>query len=124
MTKLSAAPLNRFTPTVFSVFRIVFGLLYTAHGTSKVFGWPVNDGGAVPVGAWPYWWAGLLDITLGALILVGLSRAHQPSPKNSVTYRSHCPRPPRTFRCCKTEPSSKPCRVPKGIAIRARSQRH
>ena len=53
-----------------SVFRIIFGLLFTLHGAMKVFGWPL--GAAIPVGTWPFWWAGIIELVTGLLILVGL----------------------------------------------------
>ena len=62
------------TPAMLSVFRIVFGLLFTVHATQKLFAWPVAgpSGGAVPVGTWPYWWAGVIELVVGLLLLVGL----------------------------------------------------
>lgn len=51
-------------------FRIIVGLLFAMHGTVKLLGWP--DGSPAPFGAWPMWWAGALEIVLGALIAVGL----------------------------------------------------
>ena len=45
---------------VLSIFRIVFGLLFTLHGTMKLFGWPL--GTSIPVGTWPQWWAGLIGV--------------------------------------------------------------
>jgi putative oxidoreductase len=65
------ARLNPQAPAALSVFRIVFGLLYFLHGTSKVFGWP--GGPKVPTGSWPFWWAGLIETVLGALITVGFA---------------------------------------------------
>ena len=53
-----------------TAFRIIFGLLYTLHGSMKLFGWPL--GAAAPVGAWPYWWAGLIEFVLGIMITVGI----------------------------------------------------
>lgn len=53
-----------------SIFRIVFGLLFALHGSAKLFGWPT--GPAVAAGAWPVWWAGLIELVLGLLIAVGL----------------------------------------------------
>ncbi|GAS92960.1 DoxX family protein [Mycolicibacterium brisbanense] len=72
--------LNTVSPAVISLFRIVFGLLYTIHGAQKLFAWPVGMpddagnlvGSAVPVGTWPYWYGGLLEFVLGLLILTGL----------------------------------------------------
>jgi putative oxidoreductase len=57
---------------VLSAFRIIFGLLYTIHGSQKLFGWPVAaPGGPVEVGAWPFWWAGLIEFVLGIMITLG-----------------------------------------------------
>ena len=65
--------LTKFAPVVLSVFRIVFGLLFTLHGTQKLFGFPsAASSGTVPFGTWPYWYAGVLEVALGLLILVGL----------------------------------------------------
>lgn len=55
---------------VLSAFRIVFGLLFTLHGSMKLFGWPL--GPAVPMGTWPFWWAGLIEFVTGLLIVAGL----------------------------------------------------
>jgi putative oxidoreductase len=79
MTNLDAR-LTRFSPQVLSLFRIVFGLLYTVHATQKLFAWPVGlptasgamTGPAVPMGTWPYWWGGLIELVAGLLIMTGL----------------------------------------------------
>ena len=62
--------LASFSSPVLSIFRIIFGLLYTLHGSMKLFAWPL--GTKVPVGTWPFWWAGLIEFILGLLIVVGL----------------------------------------------------
>ncbi|ODR10164.1 hypothetical protein BHQ15_04915 [Mycolicibacillus koreensis] len=62
--------LDDHAPTVLSIVRVVFGLLYAAHGASKLFGWPVSLD--IPLGHWPYWWAGLLEFVAGLLIMTGL----------------------------------------------------
>lgn len=65
--------LSQFAPVVLSAFRIVFGLLFTVHGTQKLFGFPTAmESGTVPVGTWPYWYAGVIELVLGLLILTGL----------------------------------------------------
>jgi putative oxidoreductase len=65
--------LTQFAPVALSAFRIVFGLLYTVHGTQKLFGFPTAlASGTVPVGTWPYWYAGVIELVLGLLILTGL----------------------------------------------------
>jgi putative oxidoreductase len=74
------AKLTSFSPYVLSLFRIVFGLLYTTHATQKLFAWPVGTpaadgtltGPAIPIGTWPYWWGGLIEIVAGVLIMTGL----------------------------------------------------
>lgn len=52
------------------VFRIVVALMFMVHGSSKLFGFP--DGTPVAFGAWPMWWAGILELALGALLALGL----------------------------------------------------
>lgn len=52
------------------LFRIVTGLLFACHGAAKLFG--VIGDGPVPAGLWPYWWAGLIELTGGALVAAGL----------------------------------------------------
>lgn len=65
--------LTQFAPVVLSIFRIVFGLLFTLHGTQKLLGFPTaTESGTVPMGTWPYWYAGVLELVLGLLILTGL----------------------------------------------------
>lgn len=70
MTTNLDARLAGYHSPVLSIFRIVFGLLYTLHGSIQLFGWPL--GTSIPVGTWPGWWAGLIEFVLGLLILVGL----------------------------------------------------
>ncbi|GJF09369.1 membrane protein [Mycolicibacterium cyprinidarum] len=69
MTQNLDVRLARFSSPVLSVFRIMFGLLFTLHGTMKVFGWPLGD--AAPAFTWPIWWAGLIEVVVGVLITVG-----------------------------------------------------
>jgi putative oxidoreductase len=73
MTTMDAR-LTSISPQVLSLFRIVFGLLYTTHATQKLFAWPSGPAGreAVPFGTWPYWWTGLIELVAGLLILTGL----------------------------------------------------
>ncbi|MGC9667489.1 DoxX family protein [Planosporangium sp. 12N6] len=57
-----------------SLYRMVVGLLFLCHGAASMFG--VLGGGfgghAVHVGTWPGWWAALIQLVTGALVLVGL----------------------------------------------------
>lgn len=58
------------TALALGVFRIVVACMFLVHGTAKLFGWP--DGSPAPIGMWPMWWAGVLELVLGALIAIGL----------------------------------------------------
>ncbi|MFI7007237.1 DoxX family protein [Streptomyces sp. NPDC050145] len=66
--------LNSAQPYALGLFRIVVGLLFACHGTASLFGYPESPmGGAAPaVGAWPGWYAGVIEIVCGALVLIGL----------------------------------------------------
>lgn len=72
MTQSLEARLDHFSPTVIGICRIVFGFLWALHGTAKLLGWPASTNGRIPVGTWPYWWAGLIEITIGVLLMLGL----------------------------------------------------
>lgn len=73
MTTTLDARLNSLSPAVIGVSRVVFGFLFIIHGAAKLFAWPVDMGvGAVPVGSWPAWYAGVLEVVLGLLTMVGL----------------------------------------------------
>jgi len=54
------------------VFRVVVGFLFALHGSVKLFGWPSDAGTAAAFGAWPSWWAGLIEIVAGLLMMSGL----------------------------------------------------
>ena len=54
MTTTFDTRLASFSSPVLSIFRIIFGLLYTLHGSMKLFAWPL--GTKVPVGTWSFWW--------------------------------------------------------------------
>jgi putative oxidoreductase len=67
------ARLNAYSPTVLSLFRVVIGFMFAVHGTIILFAWPIDiGGGAVPVGSWPVWWSGLIELVTGLLVMVGL----------------------------------------------------
>ena len=65
--------LDRFSPQLLSVLRIVSALLFMAHGTGKFFHFP-------PVAEFPHgpapmtlgWFAGLIELVGGALLALGL----------------------------------------------------
>lgn len=66
------ARLTTYHSPVLGVFRIVVGFLFAIHGTVKLFAWPISQGGAVPVGTWPYWYAGVIELVVGVLVILGL----------------------------------------------------
>src|SRR5512133_1750609 len=62
--------LGRYSPFIYAATRIVAGMMYWMHGTTKIFGFPpgrrpVSDVASL-VGT-----AGVLEVVLGALIIVG-----------------------------------------------------
>jgi putative oxidoreductase len=69
--------LNSYSPAVLSLFRVVIGFLFAIHGAVTLFAWPMGTGSdgmgpAAPVGAWPGWWSGLIELVTGLLVMVGL----------------------------------------------------
>lgn len=71
MTNLEAR-LAGYSSPFLSIFRIIAGLLFTLHGTQKLFSWPAAAPMPIGVGDWPAWWAGLIEVVAGLLIAVGL----------------------------------------------------
>lgn len=72
MTRALVRRLERFAPAVLSLFRLVYGLLFAAYGSTSAFRWPVRPGWRVEFGVWPGWYAGLLELVAGLLIATGL----------------------------------------------------
>ncbi|MFD7293214.1 DoxX family protein [Streptomyces sp. NPDC059897] len=67
--------LNSAQPYALGLFRIVIGLLFTCHGASSLFGvlgGAMGNGGTVPTGTWPGWYAAVIQLVGGALVLLGL----------------------------------------------------
>ncbi|MGW7265114.1 DoxX family protein [Streptomyces sp. NPDC054842] len=58
-------------PLVLGLFRMVLGLLFASEGAATLFG--VLDRKASPVGDWPFWYAGVIELTCGVLVLLGLA---------------------------------------------------
>lgn len=61
--------LSAYAPQALAVLRIIAALLFLAHGTQKLFGFPATEF-LPPVGS-IFWFAGLIEIVTGVLILVG-----------------------------------------------------
>ncbi|MEU0788096.1 DoxX family protein [Streptomyces sp. NPDC006173] len=68
--------LNSAQPYAIALFRIVVGLLFAVHGTAALFGVlggaAGTDGGTVDAGTWPGWYAAVIQLVAGALVLLGL----------------------------------------------------
>jgi putative oxidoreductase len=60
-------------PHLAGLLRIVTALLFLCHGASSLFGvLGAAHGRTVPVGQWPGWWAALIQLVGGALVLLGV----------------------------------------------------
>jgi putative oxidoreductase len=70
MARNLEARLNSNWPIALAVFRVMFGLLFLSHGLSTVIGWPAEH--TVPVGQWPGYYAGWIELVTGVLITAGL----------------------------------------------------
>lgn len=62
--------LNSYAPSMRSVLRIVSALIFFAHGTQKILGFPASD--MNPAAMSLPWIAGMLELFGGALLIVGL----------------------------------------------------
>ncbi|WP_242427052.1 MULTISPECIES: DoxX family protein [unclassified Streptomyces] len=70
-----AARLDRVQPYALGLFRIVVGLLFACHGAAALFGilgGAAGSGGTVPAGTWPGWYAAVIQLAAGGLVLAGL----------------------------------------------------
>lgn len=72
-------PLRQLTdarPYVLSLFRVVVGLLFLCHGVGSLFGVIGPAAGpqaeTVAAGAWPAWYAAVIQLVGGSLVLLGL----------------------------------------------------
>ena len=66
---------QRYAGPVWSLFRIVVGLLFTCHGLASLFGLFGGNRGTgepIPVGTWPNWYAAVIQLVCGGLVLIGL----------------------------------------------------
>jgi putative oxidoreductase len=67
--------LDKAQPYVLGIFRIVVGLLFFCHGAAKLFGvlgGAPGNGGIVPAGTWPSWYAAVIEVVGGGLVMLGL----------------------------------------------------
>ena len=70
------ARLNSAQPYALGLFRIVVGLLFACHGAAALFGVlggvAGTNGGTVETGSWPFWYAAVIQLVGGILVLLGL----------------------------------------------------
>ncbi|WP_221357607.1 DoxX family protein [Streptomyces beigongshangae] len=67
--------LNSAQPYAIGLFRIVIGLLFACHGAVAllgVLGGVDGKGATVETGAWPNWYAAVIELVGGTLVLLGL----------------------------------------------------
>ena len=63
---------QRFAPQLLSVLRIVAALIFLAHGTQKILGFPAAPASGLPAMMTLSWTAGVLELVGGLLLLAGL----------------------------------------------------
>lgn len=68
------ARLDQAQPYALGLFRIVAGLLFACHGAASLFGvlGGSKGGGTVDMGTWPGWYAAVIQLVAGGLVLLGL----------------------------------------------------
>ncbi|MFE9018532.1 DoxX family protein [Streptomyces sp. NPDC007808] len=62
--------LNSAQPYAIGLFRIVVGLLFACHGANSLFG--TFGGQTAQAGSWPGWYAAVIELVGGSLVLLGL----------------------------------------------------
>ncbi|KOV92198.1 MULTISPECIES: DoxX family protein [unclassified Streptomyces] len=71
-----SARLNSAQPYAIGLFRIVLGLLFAVHGAASLFGVlggaAGSNGGTIAAGTWPGWYAAVIQLVAGGLVLLGL----------------------------------------------------
>jgi putative oxidoreductase len=67
-------PLPHLPASLLSIARIVVSFLFACHGAKILFGVIEGidgHGGTAPIGSWPIWWAGMIELLSGTLVLLG-----------------------------------------------------
>ena len=90
--------LDVWAPRLLSVLRIVAALIFMEHGTQKLFGIPTPMNGTGPAAFSLLWFAAILELGGGVLLLLGLFTrpvAFVLSGEMAVAYwMAHAPRSP------------------------------
>jgi putative oxidoreductase len=87
--------LGRWTGPIYSILRIITGIMFMIHGTQKILGAPAGAQGQPAAGSLP-WIAGIIELVCGGLIAIGLLTsiaAFIASGEMAVAYfMAHAPR--------------------------------
>ncbi|MFE5395422.1 DoxX family protein [Streptomyces sp. NPDC056568] len=76
-------------PYALGLFRTVVGLLFACHGAASLFGvlGGASGGGTIDAGTWPGWYAAVIQLVGGTLVLLGLgTRAAALVSSGSMAY--------------------------------------
>ncbi|WP_217142583.1 DoxX family protein [Streptomyces sp. AC627_RSS907] len=77
-------------PYALGLFRIVVGLLFACHGAASLFGvlgGASGSGGTIDAGTWPGWYAAVIQLVGGSLVMLGLgTRAAAVISSGSMAY--------------------------------------
>jgi putative oxidoreductase len=63
---------SKYWPETLSILRIVIGLLFLAHGSAKLFGFPQPPATGMPAMGTLFWFQGVIEVAGGALFALGL----------------------------------------------------
>lgn len=63
--------MDRFSPYALALLRIFTALSFISHGTQKLFGFPVPPSWGMPGAFSLLWFAAVIEVVGGALVLVG-----------------------------------------------------
>ena len=65
---------ERYASQIYAIMRVVFGLMFLTYGVQKfgMLGGVDGAGGSAPFLSWPFGIAGIIEVTTGALIMIGL----------------------------------------------------
>ena len=69
---MNPTTLDRYAPYALAALRIATALIFMAHGTQKLFGFPAPPQSGLPAAFSLYWVGGVLELVGGLLILLGL----------------------------------------------------
>lgn len=64
--------LSRYAPQALGLLRIVTALIFIAHGTQKLFGFPAAPANGLPPAFTLFWFGAILEAFGGLAILIGL----------------------------------------------------